>query len=717
MNDGPQKGKSLEERIAELEAALADIKKELHSLRQGRPDDHDVVAVQAPAEKAVETGPVPDPVMPVVHTATPVEYPAAPPEIDAAPAGAAEPAPRSELSAKMRTPGYWLNKAGIGLLLLGLIFLFKYSVDRGWLVPQVRIALGLITGAVLLYIGYRIRGRRPHFARVMMGGGLAAWYITGFAAFQILEVVPLWLAWVFMVGVSLIAFSMSFGNREVVLSIIGTVGGLITPFLLYTGETNLPVLVEYTCLVIAAAGVIFFLREWRSLLWTALVGGWLVLSVAPIMALIARPGMSMADQWAEQLGLVFCWLMAAVMPLAGMRLSLKQANKSVPAESPSGAIEKPDQVVLSVLALIVTLALSIGSWSLDRSVWGAIIVAAGGLYWAMAVASSRIKLPPEWPRVHGILGTVLFTIGLSLLWEYEYLFVIGAVLYWFAAEIVRRKALFRVFAKPIGVLGTLFFIAALCLLREHEYLFLVGAVVFRAGAAALNRSAEFRSFSFPHVVLGILSLTLGIWLVFEGDLRLSLLTLEALVLHFVAAVRPNPVYRGIAHCLFALLAAWLTVRIFEGCGVDHYFLSSEAWIDLGLIAAAFAASFVLAAKEHKLLYRLLVQAALLFWLFCACHRLENGQAYVTIVWGALGVLQLVAALLFGMPMLRSVALGVFGIVVGKLILVDLGRLAVVWRILLLMGYGALFLLLSYYFRQLWQREASARDEDSASANR
>lgn len=36
----------------------------------------------------------------------------------------------------------WLNKVGIALLLIGIVFLFKYSIDQGWLIPEVRSAVG-----------------------------------------------------------------------------------------------------------------------------------------------------------------------------------------------------------------------------------------------------------------------------------------------------------------------------------------------------------------------------------------------------------------------------------------------------------------------------------------------------------------------------------------------------------------------------------------------
>ena len=51
---------------------------------------------------------------------------------------------------RFRNTEGWIGKIGIGLLLFGLVFLFKYAVDQGWLTPFVRILFGLVLGLLLL---------------------------------------------------------------------------------------------------------------------------------------------------------------------------------------------------------------------------------------------------------------------------------------------------------------------------------------------------------------------------------------------------------------------------------------------------------------------------------------------------------------------------------------------------------------------------------------
>jgi uncharacterized membrane protein len=54
-----------------------------------------------------------------------------------------------------------------------------------------------------------------------------------------------------------------------------------------------------------------------------------------------------------------------------------------------------------------------------------------------------------------------------------------------------------------------------------------------------------------------------------------------------------------------------------------------------------------------------------------------------------------------------VGMGTLLLVVAKLLLVDLINLDAVWRILLFLGFGGVFLILSYYLQALWR--ASSRE--------
>src|SRR5918998_5165541 len=277
-----QHGDTLQDRVEKLELAVEELRRTVHHIDQAlversldftQPEQPQSATVQ-PAPKDASTqsaqeqslGTPTEPLQPVARTSPETTKP---PRTDA-------PARRFRFDT-LRSGEYWLNKIGIGLLLLGLIFLYKYSVDQGWLVPTVRVAFGLVLGTTLLAIGLRVYQNHRHFSQVVLGGSIAAYYTTGFAAFNLYALVAYPVAFAFMVSVTVLAVLLALRHDEVVLSVVGVAGALATPFLLYTGTENVPALVSYTCFILMGAGAIYIYRGWRSLFLMAFVGAWIVI--------------------------------------------------------------------------------------------------------------------------------------------------------------------------------------------------------------------------------------------------------------------------------------------------------------------------------------------------------------------------------------------------------------------------------------------------------
>ena len=183
---------------------------------------------------------------------------------------------------------FWLNRLGIGLLLLGVAFLFKYSIDQGWIVPAVRVAFGIGLGIALFVMGWRLQRQRMALSQILIGGSIGTFYITGFAAYQLFGFLTYPAAFVWMVTVTALAFLMSVRANQAVLSVVGAIGGLGTPFLLYSDQGNPVGLVGYTCLILIGTSAIYFRQGWKSLLWTTFIG----------------------------VGMIFCWVVFSTISLA-----------------------------------------------------------------------------------------------------------------------------------------------------------------------------------------------------------------------------------------------------------------------------------------------------------------------------------------------------------------------------------------------------------------
>ena len=420
---GEPHDRSLQERVEQLESAVEEIQRMLKQLYE--------TSVQKDLNIAAETKKVPP--LPKAPSRSPSE----PTETRKAIRPPPQPVKRRpRTSGIMWKSESWLKIVGIGLLLFGVGFLFKFSVDQGWITEPVRVGFGLVLGIGLFVIGIRIQANRQHFSQVLLGGSIAIFYITGFAAFQLYALVSHPIAFAFMVSVTLLAFFLSLRQHEAILSIIGAVGGLGTPFLLYTSAGSLPGLIAYTCLVLGGTSAIYMYRGWRSLLWTSVVGGWAVFLISYIHGGIS----SDRDRWILQGGIIFGWIAFWALPVIREVLGARNpARWSRPSQlfhvqshldSLAGSIRNLANGhvhILSVCTPLLTLALSWLIWSLSNETWGWIATGGAMIYGVAAGSLRRASGGKLLAYTQALVALLLLTIAFCLLLRGDALFFTDAI--------------------------------------------------------------------------------------------------------------------------------------------------------------------------------------------------------------------------------------------------------------------------------------------------
>ena len=304
----------------------------------------------------------------------------------------------------------WLNRIGIGLLLIGVAFLFKYSVDQGWLIPPIRSAIGLGIGVGLFGAGIRMQEDMDPFRQILLGGGIAVFYITGFATFQLYSFLPSAFIWTFMIVVTLLALSLSLQQDEAVLSVTGMLGALGTPFMLYAGAGNITMLMLYTMLVLTSGAFIYFRKGWSSLLWSMMVGGMGVLLIGVLSTMFGDQSLSVTEHWMIQAGIVI-WVVAT-WGIADLRIA---AN---PAQSVTKTLHL--SVFWVPLWLLPLMAMHWG-WSEEGTgILAFGIAALGGGGYSVLGRYSR----PQFSFSHGLMAILLATIGIVLCFEGMLLYAI-----------------------------------------------------------------------------------------------------------------------------------------------------------------------------------------------------------------------------------------------------------------------------------------------------
>lgn len=228
-------------------------------------------------------------------TAKPVEH-AAPPVVEK-PAPPPIPPPRREFTPPMEAkPRQSLNLeqfmgaklfAWVGglALFLGVIFFVKLSIERGWISPELRSAIGFVIGAGLVGGGVVMHRRERYatLANTLCATGIVMLYGVTFAAHSIWRIPPLDLALVAFAMMTLItaaAFLLAVRLNAQVVAVLGMLGGFLTPILCSTGRDNPFGLFSYIALLdigvlavaknkrwlhltaLAAAGTIFMQAGW-----------------------------------------------------------------------------------------------------------------------------------------------------------------------------------------------------------------------------------------------------------------------------------------------------------------------------------------------------------------------------------------------------------------------------------------------------------------------
>lgn len=123
------------------------------------------------------------------------------------------------------------GKIGILIFILGIGFFVKYAIDKNWISEAMRAVLGFGVGAALIGVGHKLRKGYHTFSSLLVGGGFAVFFITDAIAYHYYGLYNSTFAF-FILLVSMlfmVALSIIYDRRE--LAIIALIGGFTAPFL------------------------------------------------------------------------------------------------------------------------------------------------------------------------------------------------------------------------------------------------------------------------------------------------------------------------------------------------------------------------------------------------------------------------------------------------------------------------------------------------------
>jgi uncharacterized membrane protein len=661
----------------------------------------------------------------------------------------------------------WLLRVGVLILVMGVGFFLKYSVERGLIDELGRILLSTIAGLAMLVAGMRMLGRKYHlFGQGLIGAGIATLYFSVFAAHSFYHRIDDTTAFALMVVVTCIAGWIAVRFDSILVAVLGILGGYGTPIMLQTGVRNFPGLYAY--LLILGLGVlgISYKKNWRLLNYLSFLG-----TYGLFFTTMAEWRYGPADFW-------------TVMPFLVAFFALFSTTTFL-----FNLVHRRKSTLLEVLALWINAAVFFASsYAMVRGAYGEKWVAAVSLALAAFYAAHvyyfliRRLLDRELMLSFTALAAFFIAVTIPLLLSSEWITASWAlqalVMLWIAGKLQSeflRQVAYLLYAivlvrfgfvdlrqqylgaaaidVPVGdyvwgmVERVMTFgipIASLAgggwLLRQSPptatlpvgagndvqpwvsrpwALGLVVAAVtgmlFLALFGEMNRSLGFFCPAFRLPMLSVLWVGLCVFLLYQYRLQASDWLLAVLVA-FVA---------GLAVKLFFFdVAAWdLGVGMLYG-GPNYSFLEAALrLVDFGAIIAFLACAFYLLPghESARAAGKVFGTAAIaLLFVFTTLevntflhHYIPGLQAGgVSILWSIFALSLVTAGIWRDARAIRYAGLALFAVVAAKVLLLDLSHLEQIYRIVAFIVLGVLVLSGSFVYLMYRPMLAAARKEET-----
>ena len=676
------------------------------------PRDADSAAIEArpaappPLERPRPVAPVtPDrPAAPVAAVAPLAPPVARGPEPDAVPE-----------SLESRIGGRWLLNIGIAAIVIGVAYFEKLAIDNNWIGETARVIQGGIFGAVLVYAGGRFaRAGYAAYGQMIVGGGIAVMYVSTYAAFNYYRLIDRPTAFVLLVAITALGAVLADRHNSQGLAILAVGGGFATPFLL-PGNTDAQLaLFTYNAILIAGTVYLAGRRNWPFLHLVSYVST--LITVAAWADRFYEPSKYLRT---ELFLTLFCAMFVAIAvrcrrdgePLA-QAAALILWTAPVAYYLASLVVLEPHAVPLLVWLICVMLVG--GVLSVRTSPWAGLVVwmavAAPFLAWTK-VYNGRPWLVPGLATMAAVY-VISLSAQLRIMTssdrlpsarpaEIVWLHLNGLLMFASAYFLVEDTHL--ALTGPLAALFAVWHgVLAAGMLRRYRD----DALQFAALAFSLLSIAVALQFDGPAVTVGwavegAAIVALGLherreWMRAGGAILFAIAVVRALELlvtvapaNHVVLLNPRAASAGLVIALSYLLA-WLHRRQADAGGTD--------------IATAGAAGIVRAPVATALVVAQLVTVVLLTTEIRAYFAVRNSpfarEFMTSVTWAAYANALVLVGLYRRYAPIRYFGIALFGITILKVFFSDLAHVQQIYRVLSVMGLGALLLLTSYLYQRM-----------------
>ncbi len=176
----------------------------------------------------------------------------------------------------------WFLGLGVLILLLGAGFFLKYAFDTQLLGPTTQVTIGFVAGALCLAAGEIFRRRNARGLDVGVAAlGFGLIYLSSYAASQIYNLLPPWLALTLMLAGTALGVTLALSWNSQALAALSLGGGFLATILFNASPVEQTLFFSYLIILNIGAQLLTFIRRWPwidffrfSLTWIA-YGTWM----------------------------------------------------------------------------------------------------------------------------------------------------------------------------------------------------------------------------------------------------------------------------------------------------------------------------------------------------------------------------------------------------------------------------------------------------------
>src|SRR5690606_10420542 len=135
------------------------------------------------------------------------------------------PSPADKLFAaigRFFTEGNPIVRVGMVVMFFGLSFLVKYAASEGFIPLELRLAAVAAVALALVILGWKTRAKAGGYGLVLQGGGIAALYLTVFAALKLYSLLPPGVSLALMLVLVMLGATLAILQNAQVLALIAT---------------------------------------------------------------------------------------------------------------------------------------------------------------------------------------------------------------------------------------------------------------------------------------------------------------------------------------------------------------------------------------------------------------------------------------------------------------------------------------------------------------